>query len=67
MERMNKALREILEEREKRREGETRINKNQLVNAEYMNTLREDFRKAVEETIDEQHKKIRDKGRDIDY
>lgn len=66
MERMNQALKEILEEREIRREKETRIDKSQLVNAEYMNSLREDFRKTLEETIEMQHKKRKDEGRDID-
>ena len=62
MERMNEALRKILEERDIKREKESRIDKKQLTNAEYINTLRDAYR----ETIEKQYKKIKDEGRDID-
>ena len=62
MDRMNEALRKILEERDIKREKESRIDKKQLTNAEYMNTLRDAYR----ETIEKQYKKIKDEGRDID-
>lgn len=63
---MNEALRKILEERDFKREKESRIDKEQLINAEYRNTLRDNFRETLEKTIEQQHKKIKDEGRDID-
>lgn len=57
---MNEALRKILEERDFKREKESRIDKEQL------NTLRDNFRETLEKTIEQQHKKIKYEGRDID-
>ena len=66
MKKTNDILKDIIDEKQLGIEKEMEIDRSQLVNADYMNTLIDDYRKAVGESLKNRYRIIKDEGRDID-
>lgn len=66
MKKTNDILKDIIDEKQLGIEKEMEINRSQLVNADYMNTLIDDYKKAVGESLKNRHRIMKDEGRDID-
>ena len=66
MKKTNDILKDIIDEKQLGIEKQMEINRSQLVNADYMNTLIDDYKKAVGESLKNRHRIIKDEGRDID-